>query len=194
MNRDFGEKLDCSSFLDGYSDYRDGLLDIDARAEFMAHMAECDSCHRYDRVLSRGVELLAEAMIESRGTGPALVTVQRNAAESEQAEASAMSPLGSGLTAAAAIGVAAVLALVAWSPALFNGSVAAGNFVPEMELAPVLAAAPALAVRSRPFSIPAGLPIRNSTDELDDLARSMLFQYGGVRPAIRNAVATPELE
>ncbi len=52
--------MDCKTFLDGYSDYRDGLLDAAAYAEFDDHMAECASCARYDRVVAGGVQVLHE--------------------------------------------------------------------------------------------------------------------------------------
>jgi hypothetical protein len=50
--------LDCSCFLDGYSDYRDGLLNSEGSASFRSHMERCPACARYDRVVSRGVEIL----------------------------------------------------------------------------------------------------------------------------------------
>lgn len=52
--------MDCDVFLDGYSDFRDGLLPEGQRAGFQAHLASCGSCARYDRVLSRGVGVLRD--------------------------------------------------------------------------------------------------------------------------------------
>ena len=51
-------------FLALYSDYRDGTLDENARAEMIAHMAECASCRRYDRVIRRGVAVLRDSLRE----------------------------------------------------------------------------------------------------------------------------------
>ncbi|HEX2077253.1 MAG TPA: zf-HC2 domain-containing protein [Longimicrobium sp.] len=50
--------MDCKTFLDGYSDYRDGLLDAEGYAAFDDHLAECASCARYDRVVAGGVQVL----------------------------------------------------------------------------------------------------------------------------------------
>lgn len=50
--------LDCSGFLDGYSDYRDGRLGPQARAIFLSHLSTCTACARYDSVVRRGVEML----------------------------------------------------------------------------------------------------------------------------------------
>jgi hypothetical protein len=53
--------MDCTTFLDGYSDYRDGLLPLPGQAAFAAHLRGCASCARYDRVVSGGVRILAQA-------------------------------------------------------------------------------------------------------------------------------------
>jgi anti-sigma factor RsiW len=50
--------MDCDVFLDGYSDFRDGLLPQGEQAAFRAHLASCASCARYDRVLAQGVGML----------------------------------------------------------------------------------------------------------------------------------------
>jgi hypothetical protein len=52
--------MDCDVFLDGYSDFRDGLLAQGERAAFVAHLASCASCARYDRVLGQGVCMLRD--------------------------------------------------------------------------------------------------------------------------------------
>lgn len=56
--------MDCGTFLDGYSDLRDGLLPEPARVAFEAHLRGCASCARYDRVVADGVRIL--------GSGPPL--------------------------------------------------------------------------------------------------------------------------
>ena len=49
--------MDCGIFLNGYSDYRDGLLPAEERAAFEAHAKECEHCARYDRVVAKGVRV-----------------------------------------------------------------------------------------------------------------------------------------
>lgn len=51
--------MSCEQFIERYTDFRDGLLDPDALAEVETHLAACESCCRYDRVMRRGLELLA---------------------------------------------------------------------------------------------------------------------------------------
>lgn len=52
--------MDCGTFLEGYSDYRDGLLTLPDRVAFAAHLRDCESCARYDRVVAGGVKVLRD--------------------------------------------------------------------------------------------------------------------------------------
>lgn len=57
--------MDCSDFLDGYSDYDDSLLPPADEAAFRDHLEVCASCQRYDRVLRKG------RMVARQVSGPA---------------------------------------------------------------------------------------------------------------------------
>ncbi|HUG41861.1 MAG TPA: zf-HC2 domain-containing protein [Longimicrobiales bacterium] len=46
--------MDCSNFLDRYSEYDDSLLLPVEEARFRAHLHACEACARYDRVLRKG--------------------------------------------------------------------------------------------------------------------------------------------
>lgn len=52
-----GRTMSCDEFIQGYSDYRDGLLPEGKRARFDRHIERCDQCARYDSVVDRGVGL-----------------------------------------------------------------------------------------------------------------------------------------
>lgn len=49
--------MDCEDFLEGYSDYLDGLLGSAEAERFEAHRLECEHCARYDRVVQRGLQI-----------------------------------------------------------------------------------------------------------------------------------------
>lgn len=49
--------MDCEDFLEGYSDYLDGLLGSAEAERFEAHRRECEHCARYDRVVQRGLQI-----------------------------------------------------------------------------------------------------------------------------------------
>lgn len=46
--------MTCTEFLDRYSEYDDSLVPPGEADRFRAHMAACDGCQRYDRVLRKG--------------------------------------------------------------------------------------------------------------------------------------------
>jgi hypothetical protein len=51
--------MNCSEFLELYSDYRDGCLeDAGAARAAREHLRECDACMRYDAAVCRGVMAL----------------------------------------------------------------------------------------------------------------------------------------
>lgn len=52
--------MECNDFLEGYSAYRDGLVDEAERDAFRAHLEGCESCARYDRVVRKGTEVLRD--------------------------------------------------------------------------------------------------------------------------------------
>ncbi len=52
--------MECKEFLEGYSAFRDGLLEEAEREAFRAHRERCESCARYDRVVRKGTEVLRD--------------------------------------------------------------------------------------------------------------------------------------
>jgi hypothetical protein len=53
--------IDCSEFLEIYSDFRDDLLEVERREDMVLHLALCESCARYHRVLHEGIATLLRA-------------------------------------------------------------------------------------------------------------------------------------
>jgi anti-sigma factor RsiW len=49
--------MECDEFLDGYSEYLDGLLSPSRAEAFEAHVEGCECCARYHRVMQRGLAL-----------------------------------------------------------------------------------------------------------------------------------------
>jgi hypothetical protein len=123
----------CEEFLQDYSDYCDGLMCAERRAEFEGHLATCPGCARYDRVLQRGVELLKALPAEGADDDfmPRLVHRLYNVDEGLHPAAHRFAG-GAALVGVAAVGLLALF----WLP--FAGSVPL-----ELELEPVSARAPA---------------------------------------------------
>lgn len=53
--------MDCTEFLNRYSEYDDSLVPLAEVDRFRSHMAVCDACTRYDRVLRKGRMLARQA-------------------------------------------------------------------------------------------------------------------------------------
>ena len=49
----------CTTFIEEYTDYRDGFVTPTREAEFGEHSLSCPDCGRYDRVMRGGLDLLS---------------------------------------------------------------------------------------------------------------------------------------
>jgi hypothetical protein len=113
----------CGEFLARHAEWLDGLVAGRAAAAYARHAAECDACGRYDRVVRDGLLLVRE--LEPVEPSPDFhARLQHRLFHAEEAAAGARrSPPLAGV-----MSVAALLALVAWSPILWQrlGPVAPG--------------------------------------------------------------------
>jgi anti-sigma factor RsiW len=108
--------MTCEDFLARHSEYLDDELSAVAAAGMRQHMAACERCARYDRVLRRGLALVRELEPVAPADDPYAGLQRYLARRSERAAARAVrGPL------AATVAVAGVLALFAWS-ALFRAT------------------------------------------------------------------------
>jgi hypothetical protein len=108
--------MDCSQFLDGYSEFRDGVLGEAERAEYQQHLGTCASCGRYDRVIQRGVTIFRDLP----GVEPSsdfMPRLQHRLYHVED-EMRASGHRTSGASSSLLLAIAAAIALVAWAPAL----------------------------------------------------------------------------
>lgn len=104
--------MNCREFLDRHSDYLDDRLAPDEGARWEEHVCVCTSCARYDKVVRRGTELLRnEPDLEAQGD--IAVRVHRQARYDGDPAARDRWTGG-----AFALAIAALLALIAWSPVL----------------------------------------------------------------------------
>ena len=131
-----GSPASCRWFVDIYSDYRDGHLGPDARARAEVHLEACSSCRRYDRVIRAGISTLRADDTGGSDGFLAVATVRDQAWALDREEAMALGEAGSGITTAGVVVVALLLGAFAWFPFVMPG-------MPEVETAPVAAAAPA---------------------------------------------------
>jgi hypothetical protein len=142
--------MDCDTFLDGHSDFRDGLLTLPDRVAFEAHLRECDHCARYDRVVDRGVRVLRDrpALEVSDDFMDRLQHRLYHVDDEMAAARRRRSPVSRG--AVAALAAAASIAAVALVPRLYPGGTVT-MLQPVAATAPA-SSAPAYRVASAPGS------------------------------------------
>jgi anti-sigma factor RsiW len=104
----------CDEILTLHSDYLDGALAAHEAARVQWHLATCAACARYDRVVRRGLDLVRELP----GIQPSDDFQERlqHRIFHVQDGATIAEPRAAG--GAAALAVASVIALLAWSPLL----------------------------------------------------------------------------
>ncbi len=168
MSKNAEKPAACRDFLDGYSDFRDGLLSESRHQCGLDHLDDCVSCNRYDRVVDEGVKLLRglgeEAVVEREG--PELPSFMYTQAQDEPLRAE-----GSSFSFSAAGAVAVLLGVAAWVPSLTHSA------LPELEMAPIMAVAPEITTVPGFFPQPAALRVMPVDHDLVDSYRPLLYQY-----------------
>lgn len=151
-------QMQCTDFIEGYTDFRDGLLD-EARTEaHVRHIESCSACARYDRVLRGGLELL-HSLPEAESSDDFMSRLQHRLYNVDQGLPDSVTNRFVGSAALAAVAGVGLLALF-WLP--FAASVPI-----ELELQPVAVERPSGQVagsnelpslfRSGPFVEPVSL-------------------------------------
>jgi anti-sigma factor RsiW len=110
---DQSREVACGEFLARHSDYLDGLLSPVASAQLSAHAVACASCARYERIVRKGIDLVRD-LPDAETSDDFEMRLQHRIFHLEDART--LHPRASGATAA--LGVAAAIALLAWSPLL----------------------------------------------------------------------------
>lgn len=124
--------MDCEEFLNGYSEYTDGLRGSEQLRAFEHHLRSCPTCARYDRVVKQGTDLLRN--LPRPGTSADFLPRLRHRLYHIDDHTVLGSRLG-GSAALIAMAAVGVLALV-WLPF-------ARRIPVEVELAPVAVTVPA---------------------------------------------------
>jgi hypothetical protein len=105
----------CQTFLEDHAAYIDECLNDDEAAMHEAHAAECPSCARYARVLSRGLELV-RAIPDVEPSAHFEQRLQHRIFHIEDGAAIERSSMRSG----AGLVAAAMITMIAWSPMLLR--------------------------------------------------------------------------
>lgn len=175
--------MDCSEFLDRYSEYHDDQSEDTGR--FDEHIESCASCQRYDYVIRRGVALLKRLpppeISEAFGS-----RLQHRLHHLHDREALARDSHGSGATTAIVFAMAVLLAAAAWSPTVWRSEVV-------VELPPIVVSeaprrpiGPVLNVR--PLLAPEPVTSRFGNEWLWSHTHSLLYEYSPLSDRHRQPV------
>ena len=179
--------MQCSEFLDRYTDFHDGALAPEESERFRVHMTACATCQRYDEVLIRGVDLL-RALSETR-PGEDFRARLRHSIYMLEEERRRRRLLRSNVRTVPLLGALAAFGAIVVGLSL-------GEAAPVVDLPPIVAARPSPGTGApRPLPLPSSLL-------LPDPARSPLAGPSGVRVpgasrvrgrAVRVSAPAPEL-
>ena len=112
-NAGLSHEIGCDAYMASHSEYLDGLLSPVAAAQLGAHADACADCARYDRIVRKGIDLVRD--LPAVEPSPEFeMRLQHRIFHME--DAAALQPRAT--SAATALGVAAAIALLAWSPLL----------------------------------------------------------------------------
>ena len=126
--------MDCSEFLSRFSDFYDASPESRLRRQAQAHLDECEKCARYERAVASGAAVLQD-LPRVQLSDSFRPTLEHRLFHLEDENALARAAAASAIPALTAVGMAIVLAVVAWSP-LLEGS------TPQVDLAPIVVSGP----------------------------------------------------
>lgn len=180
--------MTCSEFIEGFSDYVDGVGDPARIERARAHRGTCPSCERYEAVYLRGRDLLLgqEAVEVGEDFRPRL---QHRLFHVDDERALARAPSGS---ATLLLTVAAALTVAAWSPTFLEE--------PEVELSPIVVTRPAprpLGIRLPSTSVSGSVSpavLGYQRDELWRQPSDLLFEYAPVRARYKRSLVRTGLQ
>ncbi|HZD06090.1 MAG TPA: zf-HC2 domain-containing protein [Longimicrobiales bacterium] len=184
--------MTCSEFIEGFSEYYDGVASASSRREAEEHLAVCRDCRRYVKILDRGRELL-RSFPAVEVTGDFAPRLEHRIYHLKDGEAlrRGMAGSASGATAATALGMAVLLVFAAWSPVLVSA-------VPEVELSPIVVSRPETrpaGLRTPPVSLlPLGGSIRLDRPDPWGQPNALLFRHSPLYSRTHSLLRRTELE
>lgn len=181
--------MTCSDFLARFSDYYDGNAPPADRKAFQEHLNACDSCHRYHRVVQKGVELL-RALPTPAPRDDFHDRLRHSIYTAEEAKRRRRSPMG-GSGAMTLVAMAAIMAAVIWTPALWEGGSA-------IQLPPIVVNEPAPSQPGNLLSAPSVRSLRPSPSnvassprfrdlELWNQTNALLYEHSSLYERYREA-------
>ena len=122
--------MECSEFLSRFSDFYDAPPESRLRRRVEAHLERCERCARYERAVASGAALL-QTLPRIQLSESFRPTLEHRLFHLEDENALARAAGASAVPVLTVVGMAILLAIVAWSPTL-------GRSTAEVNLAPIV--------------------------------------------------------
>ena len=126
--------MQCSEFLSQFSEFYDAPPDAQVRQEAEAHLEQCEKCAKYTRAVESGATLL-QTLPRIELSESFRATLEHRLFHLEDEKTLIRTARASAVPALTVVGMAIILAVVAWSPAFERSTV-------EVELAPIVVSGP----------------------------------------------------
>ena len=143
-------------------------------------MEECEKCARYEQVVSRGVKLL-QTMPQVELAESFRPRLQHRLFHIDEGAVATQATSGSAVPVAAALGMAILLACIAWYPSF-------GRAIPEVSLPAIIVSRPpepATLFETDAFGMPAGSSL-NLGNGLWSNPNTLLYEYSPMSERYRN--------
>ncbi len=168
--------MECTEFLSRFSEFYDAPPDAQVRGEAGAHLERCEKCARYERAVVKGATLL-QALPRIELSESFRPTLEHRLFHLEDENTLVRTVGASAVPALTVVGMAIVVAVVAWSPAFERSTV-------EVELAPIvvsepLSPGPALLAGSRRVVSQEATPVLEK--ELWADPNALLYEFSPMR-------------
>jgi len=126
--------VECSELLSRFSDFYDAPPESRLRRRAETHVEGCESCARYERAVASGAALL-QALPRIQPSESFRPALEHRLFHLEDENALARAGGASAVPVLTAVGMAIIMAIVAWSPTLGRSTV-------EVDLAPIVVSDP----------------------------------------------------
>lgn len=163
--------MNCSQVVENFSEYLDGAASDEDSATIEGHLESCPECSRYAAVLERGSRLV-RSLPEPELREDFVPRLQHRLFHVDN-ERAIQAHGASGAPALTVLGIAVLLAAIAWSPTVFSES-------PVVQLDPIVVDRAPTPSAIRPVSAtpPGTFSTKSRADLLDGLwANTLLYDY-----------------
>ena len=176
--------MECSEFLSRFSEFYDAPTESRLRQRVEAHLEHCEKCRRYERAVASGSALL-QTLPRVELSESFRPTLEHRLFHLEDQSALARAAAASTVPVLTAVGMAIILAIVAWSPTL-------GRSTAQVYLAPIVVYGPpsrgaALAADARNFA--PREPVLSLEKGLWSDPNALLYEYSPMRERYRTESA-----